>query len=278
MKPLKAYDEQEFQTFEAIVDDKDEPGKGLLKGLAQTIRNRYTEYAVKVANLQTLLPSALGREARIACRSCYDSPELWKSVINDAVRGLQPNELRGRCPYCGTAPPDTLDHYVPRSRFPEFSVLTRNLIPCCGRCNLLKREKWLRDGQRVCLNVYYDTLPAERCVFAEVMYDDSLTPSLKFCVDGRAGVADPVLSAVKLHFETLRLYERLPISGNDVITETRNTLVRFDVTNPADAQVLLEEQTRDFARQYGANHYKTAISEALAASDDFLLEATYASV
>ncbi|WP_186134481.1 HNH endonuclease [Burkholderia gladioli] len=43
---------------------------------------------------------------------------------------------QGRCPYCaeiGTA--RTLDHYLPKARFPALSVHPSNLIPACRDCN-----------------------------------------------------------------------------------------------------------------------------------------------
>ncbi len=39
------------------------------------------------------------------------------------------------CPMCGSQHPGTIDHYLPRERFPEFSILPCNLIPACPHCN-----------------------------------------------------------------------------------------------------------------------------------------------
>jgi hypothetical protein len=43
---------------------------------------------------------------------------------------------QGSCPYCaGIGNPRTLDHYLPKSKFPALSVHPHNLIPACRDCN-----------------------------------------------------------------------------------------------------------------------------------------------
>lgn len=41
----------------------------------------------------------------------------------------------GICPFCGFGHVSTLDHFAPKSRYPEFSVLPINLVPSCSDCN-----------------------------------------------------------------------------------------------------------------------------------------------
>lgn len=39
------------------------------------------------------------------------------------------------CPMCGSGSVGTVDHFLPRETYAEFSVFTPNLIPTCGICN-----------------------------------------------------------------------------------------------------------------------------------------------
>ena len=44
-----------------------------------------------------------------------------------------------KCPFCGgIGHPKTLDHYLPKANFPQYSVLPTNLVPCCRDCNTEK--------------------------------------------------------------------------------------------------------------------------------------------
>lgn len=44
------------------------------------------------------------------------------------------------CPLCGLKDPFTLDHYMPKARYPIHSVNPKNLIPACRDCNTVKSD------------------------------------------------------------------------------------------------------------------------------------------
>ena len=47
------------------------------------------------------------------------------------------NAAHERCPFCGgIGTPRNLDHFLPKSKFPQFSTLPHNLVPSCRDCNI----------------------------------------------------------------------------------------------------------------------------------------------
>lgn len=47
------------------------------------------------------------------------------------------------CPYCGNSMiPDTLDHFIPKGKWPEFSIFPNNLVPQCRGCAPVKGEHY----------------------------------------------------------------------------------------------------------------------------------------
>jgi hypothetical protein len=64
------------------------------------------------------------------------------------------------CPYCGIKRNYTrdLDHYIPRSKYPEFSIMTNNLIFSCPTCNQdYKGDLFVdKNKNRFILNPYFD--------------------------------------------------------------------------------------------------------------------------
>lgn len=52
--------------------------------------------------------------------------------VYDILRATAKN---GICPLCGINGVATLDHYLPKSRYPMHSVNPKNLIPACENCN-----------------------------------------------------------------------------------------------------------------------------------------------
>ncbi len=70
----------------------------------------------------------------------YRSPPAAAKVLLAKIRAIEEQV----CPYCGGMQPETLDHYLEKSVFPEFSIFSLNLIPSCARCNILAGHH--RDG------------------------------------------------------------------------------------------------------------------------------------
>ncbi|MDO7453446.1 hypothetical protein Q5X70_02700 [Acinetobacter baumannii] len=66
------------------------------------------------------------------------------------------------CPFCGEEViPSTLDHYLPKEKFPEYSICLVNLIPMCTKCQGkdAKGEKVLDiNNCRIFLNPYYENV------------------------------------------------------------------------------------------------------------------------
>lgn len=77
--------------------------------------------------------------------------EARKQIYNK-IRSL--SEM---CPYCGqTNLVTTLDHYLPKADFPQYSVFTSNLLPSCGPCNTGKLNDVAIQYIEQPINPYYD--------------------------------------------------------------------------------------------------------------------------
>ena len=68
---------------------------------------------------------------------------------------------RNICPICGIRMVKTLDHYLPKSKFPTLSVTPSNLIPSCRDCNMDKRDNVAYDSQNTPVHIYFDDVPNE---------------------------------------------------------------------------------------------------------------------
>jgi hypothetical protein len=51
------------------------------------------------------------------------------------IKEIRDRTFSGSCPLCGSLHTGTLDHYLPKTTFPEFSIYSLNLIPACTHCN-----------------------------------------------------------------------------------------------------------------------------------------------
>lgn len=81
------------------------------------------------------------------------------------------------CPMCGSLHTTSLDHFLPKARYPEFHVYSRNLVPACN-CNQRKgtKHRGRLPGERP-LHPYYDDALRTRLVQAEL--GPAITPPMR---------------------------------------------------------------------------------------------------
>jgi hypothetical protein len=61
------------------------------------------------------------------------------------------------CPVCGSPVTGHLDHYLPRRRYPEFSIMRLNLVPACAHCNSGVKGDTVHGGKpRRFIHPYFD--------------------------------------------------------------------------------------------------------------------------
>ncbi len=75
------------------------------------------------------------------------------------------------CPMCGSPVTGTLDHYLPRKEFPEFSVMAANLVPACIHCNSGKKRRIFRgmNADERFLHPYFDSTARLPIWFVQVL-------------------------------------------------------------------------------------------------------------
>lgn len=112
------------------------------------------------------------------------------------------------CPYCNHNQVSTLDHYFPKSKYPEYSIFIPNLLPCCAKCNLDKGSAILDQNQiRKYIHFYYDDLPSYQFLIARFYYN---TDKIVFDIDliFHFNFGEPLEKIIRNHFKSLNLLER----------------------------------------------------------------------
>lgn len=68
------------------------------------------------------------------------------------------------CPLCGgVGHARTIDHYLPKANYPQYSVLSYNLIPACRDCNSDKKNPVITEAKKQHFHPYYD----QACFYEE---------------------------------------------------------------------------------------------------------------
>ena len=148
-------------------------------GIKDDWKSRTQEYLEKSGNPEKLKPWC-----RIARPDGKKFSNLYSSPKEGSTQGPILELLRERklqiCPACGEeGTPNTLDHYLPKDRFPEFAITAVNLSPMCDICQGEKLAETLTaDNERIFLHPYYDEFLNEQIVELEFDKPLSFPPSV----------------------------------------------------------------------------------------------------
>lgn len=267
MKNLIPLNEAFITTFEEVASAKSLERRERLFRLKPFIESRYKDYLLQKINLEILGEALIsGSEEAIDLQHCYDVATIPLKKLKERIDSTQ---SEARCQYCGIDETSTLDHYLPKTRFPEFSMLAINLIPSCSRCNLLKGDRWLLDGKRSVLNLYFDTIPLDRFLFAKIDFlMDS--PRMDFFLQKPDSVSTALFQIIRVHFDTLNLSSRFRRLINEIFSE-----VTIEIRNAVSVDdklilSLLADKAVNQASVYGVNNWRSAAWHAIAESPKFV--------
>ena len=225
--------------------------------------------------LYTMLPNlcknneiALGTVTKQELKDVYSSHMVGKLKPARKFYDLLLSQAPlGQCPYCGFGHASTLDHYLPKAKYPQLSVLSLNLVPSCKDCNTRKNTKIATVAEKQSLHPYFDhkDFINEQWLFAEVMQTNPVT--ISFVVKAPTQWDEVSKGRVLSHFDNFELSARYSIEASSEIVGIKNVL--DDLRRKASPDVLqnhLHKQAKSHADQY-INSWKTAMYQALACSD-----------
>ena len=276
MRNLEALTEDPLAIYDAIVSPKEEPRRARLRGLRYRITCAYLRYYAHQPALEWLHP--LGRRIQTQeaddLRYCYMSSRSKSSAVHDRVYA-KILERSYFCAYCGIIEATTLDHYLPKDGergYPEFSILPANLVPSCGRCN---GPRGFLDtaGRRALIHPYFDVIPQERLLLAEVSVirdgrEVEFRVDLSRCLDKEFG------RLYERHVRLLGLLDRYRVRAmlpDDGLSDIERTVRHWAKgAGRAEVAALLLEVADEYERRLGANHFDTALTRGAAASEAFV--------
>jgi len=169
--------------------------------------------------------------------------------------------LLERCPFCGIGIVTTLDHYLPKTEFPIFSVLPYNLVACCKDCNTDKSTSYATTQNTQTLHPYYDNFTTEQWLFARV-----LQPlKIEFYVQPPVSWNQIDKNRVKKHFYNYKLEKRFSVEASNVLATLSHKFTQY-FTSATDIKNELEREYK-IHKDLHLNSWETAMYQALSQSD-----------
>lgn len=152
----------------------------------EVVLEQYTHYEEMSGNAIKIEPKEIPQPLRNGLLKHYNSPPQDLKFIEN-LRKRSPDA----CPMCGSFHSSTLDHLLPKEKYPLWAVFSKNLIPACP-CNSKRGEILTGDiaqGERI-LHPYFDDCLSNRVVSCRITSKDgfkTINVSLK-CLPAPPGV------------------------------------------------------------------------------------------
>lgn len=264
MRPAGAYANAATPDFAALVAASTPERQVTLTPLLARVAAACVTYDAAEPDVHALSAIRLTKVEKAALIDGYDNRTVaMKRLLADMVDTL-PAANRDLCPYCSLDTNPELDHFLPKARFPEFSLHARNLFPICGPCNRrkLNRFKTTTDGER------YFLFPRSEPAVAPVLEADIAFAAgrvrVAYRIDGAGpGLAGSALAQVTRHYDTLKLASRYAKRAHAYLAS-----VKADVNGQAQAVVerVLASLIETAALGEPPNGWKPALFRAVAAT------------
>ena len=254
------------------------PTRGFKKELIHNeydyIKERYKEYERNKEKLENITNSKFRQNKCLAQNiyyelySLYDSKEELKHKIRKRSKVI--------CPYCGIQEtPYHVDHILPRSKYPEFSMFNHNLIGVCSVCNSrYKGDDFVLNGERQFFNPYVDTF-VENKQFVECSLSVSgIYLKIDFSIEDIDNEAYGYM-IIKNHFNNLNLNSRYKkILLQDKVKRFKDSyidehLLKYEDVTLNELKTDIDKIVREF-RSFNNNHWEKVFWKALKECNEYL--------
>lgn len=207
---------------------------------------------------------ALGRVTKRELTSLYTNYLVAKTKPGrDIYDSLMIRAPLCRCPFCGLNHVSTLDHFLPKTKYPSLSVTPTNLVPSCKDCNTGKSSSVALTGSSQPLHPYFDREPfhTEQWLFARVIDNQPITVAYEVIPPSYWSPENK--GRVETHFNEFQLYLRYSIEAANELASQKFIFNTYIECGEYDS-LLINLEERCFAHERLAiNSWQTALYQAL---------------
>ena len=247
-----------------------------LSAISNSIHNQASDYKEKAVSKEWCFIAAnnsnnddviIGAVTKQELKDLYSTHMVGATKparnIYDQLRNNAPN---GKCPFCGMGHVKTLDHYLPKAKFPFVTVLPENLVPSCRDCNTGKLTSYSTTPAEQPLHPYYDHghFITDQWLYAEVLHTQPAT--LRFYANAPDHWDVISKQRVQAHLQEYDLAKRFSVEADDQLPVVRDVLLQnhSHADSNTISQFLRLEASR-YENRY-KNSWQTAMYKALSES------------
>lgn len=201
--PIPSIDD--INLLNTIISERNEPNKTYFYNNKNKLHSLLIDYIKENGNPEKINISNIFSNDKEKFHNLYLNP---KNTVKDKIIDVLKDHDLNYCPFCGNlGNPFTLDHYLPKENFPEYSIFSKNLVPMCGECQLHKSTKTIdKNNKRIFIHPYYDNFAEKELLILKINfpYDQGTTFNLHVSNDLETAEKD----ICSRHFEELKIEKR----------------------------------------------------------------------
>ena len=254
--------------FDEIVTRRSVDTRQVLIDTRPIIQRAYAMYSWSLGNGGSPSPAKITDEATDLLRRNFDFLDRGRPFgsIRDEI--LQSARF-ATCPYCNARTVDSLDHALPIAVYPEYAILSQNLVPACSACNQSKGDECLEKTGKRLMHPYFVRIPQEPILFASLDISGQ-TVTWRFYLEKNDATNDSQFESIENLFNLLKLADLYyTISVGDILDRMEHVKQLRKTGGATDVRRYFEMEAESARRNRGENYWKTAILRALGKSDDF---------
>ena len=180
------------------------------------------------------------------------------------------NSKKNHCCFCSYNDPTELDHFLPKSVFPEFSILPINLVPSCHYCNKLKASATPTSAASSYIHPYYEEYSNLIWLEAKLNFNDVGNPTVTYQIPNSLKVSHPELATrIEHQFQVLQLNQRYSVQASGEVSAIEFRLK--NLKNSAGKEQVRDHLSEDAQSRAitNRNSWQSALYQALCESDKF---------
>ena len=238
MRFIGPYERGAWPSYDELVAASTEGRRVALAALASKVETAAARYQAALPDLHTVRAIKLSKTQRATLVDGYEGRSTAVAKLLESMHDSTPAANRDLCPYCSLDTSYQLDHFLPKSVHPEFSLYAPNLLPICGRCNQIKSNTIVDDaGMRAFLLPSADACLSKDLLVATLTMEPS--PHFSFAVDADAEVPPAALLQARRHFDRLQLGNRYRRRANSLLVPLRTAAVSAGGTRRNAARIVV---------------------------------------
>ncbi len=200
----------------------------------------------------------------------YTSKFVPKTELNrktyDYIKSMAPN---GICPYCQQNQAETVDHFLPKSKYVTYTVSPYNLVPACLHCNKDKSAPTFNSYRKQPFHPYYDDFDDTVWIKARLIERDPI--SFQFYAEPDSSISRDKAERIKNSFSSdgYSLNDVYKIHAPELFRPCIHRIkILYDQGGRSLATKRLLENIED-ERYITINSWKAAMYQAMIDSDWF---------